>query len=64
MQANHQVTASDFADFSIGKFTFEVGGKSKKKKQISGIENAFVVKDVIEYGFGNTVPLWAFGMNY
>lgn len=64
MQANHQVTASEFADFSIGKFTFEVGGKSKKKKQISGIENAFVVKDDIEYGFGNTIPLWAFGMTY
>jgi predicted AAA+ superfamily ATPase len=64
MSVNHKVTASEFADFSIGNYTFEVGGKNKKKKQIAGIDQAFVVKDDIEYGFGNTIPLWAFGMNY
>jgi uncharacterized protein len=64
MSVNHKITASEFADFSIGNYTFEVGGKNKKKKQIAGIEQAFVVKDDIEYGFGNTIPLWTFGMNY
>ena len=28
------------------------------------INNGFVVKDDIEYGFANTIPLWAFGLNY
>jgi predicted AAA+ superfamily ATPase len=64
MSVNHKVTASEFADFTIGNYTFEVGGKHKNKKQIAGIDQAFVVKDDIEYGFGNTIPLWAFGLNY
>jgi len=44
--------------------TFEVGGKNKSKKQISSIENGFIIKDDIEYGFGNVVPLWQFGLIY
>jgi len=64
LSVKHKVTTSEFADFTIGKITFEVGGKNKKKKQIAGLDQAFVVKDDIESGFGNTVPLWAFGMNY
>jgi len=64
MSVNHKVTASEYADFIIGNYTFEVGGKNKKKKQIAGIDQAFVVKDDIEYGYGNTIPFWAFGMNY
>lgn len=45
-------------------YTFEVGGKNKKKRQIESVENGFVVKDDIEHGFLNTIPLWAFGLNY
>jgi hypothetical protein len=44
--------------------TFEVGGKSKGKKQITDAKEGYVVKDDIEYGYGNVVPLWAFGLNY
>jgi hypothetical protein len=44
--------------------TFEVGGKSKSKRQIQNVENAFVVKDDIEHAYMNTIPLWAFGLNY
>jgi hypothetical protein len=44
--------------------TFEVGGKNKTQKQIEGLENAYIVKDDIEYGYKNVVPLWAFGLNY
>ena len=44
--------------------TFEVGGKSKNKKQIAEVKDAFVVKDDIEYGYENIIPLWHFGMNY
>jgi predicted AAA+ superfamily ATPase len=64
MQVNQSVYASQKADFLIDGFTFEVGGKTKSQKQISDIPNAFVVKDDIEYGYQNVLPLWAFGFNY
>ena len=60
----HDVVASPISDFRIDGITFEVGGKSKGQSQVAGIENAFVVKDDIEYGYGNVIPLWAFGMMY
>ena len=31
---------------------------------IEGIPKGYVAKDNIEYGYLNTVPLWAFGLNY
>lgn len=64
MRVNNDITASRDSDFKIGKFTFEVGGKKKGKKQIENIENGIIVKDDIEYGYGITVPLWSFGLNY
>lgn len=60
----HDVMSSSVGDFKVGKYTFEVGGKNKKQKQIQGIENAFIVKDDIEYGYLNVIPLWAFGFLY
>lgn len=64
MKVNHSLFSSDTADFSIGPYTFEVGGKNKTKKQISGVNQAYIVKDDLEYGYQNTIPLWAFGFNY
>lgn len=64
MSVRNSVISSDIADFAIGEHTFEVGGKSKITKQITNVNNAFVVKDDIEYGYRNTLPLWAFGFNY
>jgi predicted AAA+ superfamily ATPase len=62
---NHRIYYSDKADFLVNeKFIFEVGGKNKNKKQIAQIDNAFVVADDIEIGFGNKIPLWLFGMMY
>ena len=61
---NNKVTASPVADFLVGGHTFEVGGKSKKQKQIKGTEDAFVVKDDIENAYLNILPLWSFGFNY
>ena len=59
------VTTSPVSDFLIdGKYTFEVGGKKKRQRQLQGIENGYVVKDVIETGYGNIIPLWMFGMLY
>ena len=51
-------------DSIIDKYTFEVGGKNKKKKQIAGIPHSFVVKDGILLGSGNIIPLHLFGFLY
>lgn len=55
---------SDVSDFMVRDYTFEVGGRNKKQKQIRGVEKAYVVKDDIEYGGMNVIPLWMFGMMY
>jgi hypothetical protein len=53
------------ADFSVdNKYIFEVGGKNKGHEQIMGLKNAYLVLDNLEYGFGNKIPLWLFGMLY
>ena len=58
----HMPKQGDF--FVDNKYTFEVGGKDKSKKQIAGIKNAWVVKDDLEYQVGNELPLWMFGLLY
>ncbi len=64
MRVHNAVVSSASADFKIGKYTFEVGGRSKTQEQIKNTQNAFIVKDNIEFGYKNVVPLWAFGLNY
>lgn len=61
---NYKVFSSDSGDFEINDTTFEIGEKNKGQKQIAEILDAFLVKDDIEYGFGNTIPLWHFGLMY
>ena len=64
MRVNQNVISSETGDFTIDGRTFEVGGRKKGKKQIEGVADAYVVRDDIEYGYGNAIPLWAFGLNY
>lgn len=64
MKVYNDVFSSEKSDFRIENFTFEVGGQGKQQKQIEGIENAYIVKDNIEYGYKNIIPLWHFGFNY
>jgi predicted AAA+ superfamily ATPase len=64
LRVKHDVISSAVSDFLIGERTFEVGGKNKNRKQIQDVENGFVVKDDIETGFRNTIPLWQFGLTY
>jgi len=64
LRINHDLLASPLADFEIDKIAFELGGKNKSKKQIALAEKGYVVKDDIEYGFGNVIPLWHFGLMY
>lgn len=58
------VMCSPVSDFLVDGMTFEIGGRKKGQKQISEIDNAYVVKDDIEAGFANVIPLWAFGLLY
>jgi predicted AAA+ superfamily ATPase len=64
MRVKNKVFRSEKADFNINNITFEVGGKSKNQEQIKDLKNAYIVKDDIEYGYQNIVPLWAFCLNY
>ena len=64
MRVRNKIFRSDKADFNISNITFEVGGKSKSQYQIKDLKNAYIVKDDIEYGYQNVLPLWAFGLNY
>lgn len=57
--------ASSQADFLVdGKYTFEVGGKSKDGKQIANMSNSYIAADGIEFPYGNKIPLWCFGFLY
>ena len=65
MRVAHVITSSPVSDFLLNdQFTFEVGGKKKKQKQIQSVEQGYVVKDDIETGYGNIIPLWQFGLTY
>ncbi len=65
VQYSHTPKLPKTGDFLIdGKFVLEVGGKNKGQKQIAGIANSFVVKDDIEIGAMNVIPLWLFGFLY
>ena len=63
-RVHHQVVSSNVADFKMEDKDFEIGGKNKGLKQIETAENGFLVKDDIESGFFNTIPLWHFGLMY
>jgi len=65
MPREYKLSLPDQGDFLVNNhYIFEIGGKSKRKKQIQGKENAFVVRDDIETGVFNTIPLWLFGFQY
>ncbi len=59
------VNVSMSADFFVNNnYTFEIGGLSKTRKQIKGVPNSFIVKDNIEVGYENVIPIWLFGLLY
>ena len=64
MRVKQEITSSKISDFQIGERTFEIGGKNKGQKQIEGLPKGYIVKDDIESGYANIIPLWHFGMNY
>ena len=64
MRVMNDVTSSSISDFEIDGKTFEIGGRKKGQKQIENAEEGYIVKDDIESGYANVIPLWAFGLNY
>lgn len=65
LKMKHSVTLADKGDFKVDDmFVFEVGGRNKSNTQIKEIRNAYVVKDDLEVGINNTIPLWLFGLLY
>jgi len=61
----HQVRHPKSGDFEVDEsIVFEVGGRSKNRKQIQELENAFIVKDEMEFPAGSSIPLWLFGFLY
>jgi predicted AAA+ superfamily ATPase len=64
MRVTQDVISSHISDFEIDGMTFEVGGRRKGKKQISDAAEGYVVRDDIEIGSSNIIPLWAFGLTY
>jgi len=63
--SGHKVHYSRVGDFVVNGIIFEVGGKSKSRKQIkNNLETAYLVKDDILYGSKYEIPLYLFGFLY
>ena len=60
----NEVVSSKKADFVVDNLSFEIGGKNKQQKQLENDGKSYLVKDDIEFGYQNVIPLWAFGFNY
>ena len=65
MKNLHEIHLAEKGDFLIDKkYTFEIGGKGKNTKQIEGLKNSYVVRDDVEVGSFNIIPLYLFGLLY
>ena len=63
-RVKYDVVSSTISDFQINDLTFEIGGRKKGQKQIEKAAHGYVVKDDIESGYANIIPLWTFGLLY
>jgi len=65
MKNLYEIHLAEKGDFLIDRtYTFEIGGKNKATRQIQGLDNAFVVRDDMEVGSLNIIPLYLFGFLY
>lgn len=65
MPSEYQLSLPEKGDILINDtYLFEIGGKNKTTKQIKDFKNTYIVKDDIEIGVFNTIPLWLFGFQY
>ncbi len=62
LNAIGDLTAPTYGDFCLNdKWTFEVGGKNKKNRQIKLVENSYVLADDILSVEKGRIPLWLLG---
>lgn len=59
--ANISIHYSQYADFDVDQYIFEVGGKNKTRKQLQSQPNAYVLADDILVGHKDKLPLYALG---
>lgn len=65
LRAGHVLSLPPKGDFFVdGKFLFEVGGSKKSFDRIADVPDSFLAVDDTEFGHGNRIPLWMFGMLY
>lgn len=65
LRHSHKVEFSEESDFYVdSKYTFEVGGKNKKRKQIQEVPDSYIIADDIEYGTDKRIPIWLMGFLY
>ena len=64
-KTTHEVLFAQSGDFFVDKtYTFEVGGKNKKRAQIQTVDDAYIIADNIEYGTDRRIPMWLLGFMY
>ena len=65
LSQGHQVSYPAKGDFLVdGIHLFEVGGADKTFRQIKDEPHSYLAIDGVEYGMGNRIPLWMFGLLY
>ena len=61
----HDLHFISHTDFLVDvTYFFEIGGRNKTSKQLLGNPNSYVVKDDIEIGRDQIIPIWLFGFLY
>ncbi|PWT79161.1 MAG: AAA family ATPase [Bacteroidetes bacterium] len=64
LATRHAIHYPHHGDFLVdNRWTFEIGGKNKSKKQIKDTPDSFLVQDDLEYPV-SSIPLWLFGFLY
>lgn len=62
---SHRLEAPKTGDFLIDDlYTIEIGGSSKKKQQVQSTPQSRVLRDGIEFGTTEYLPLWVSGFLY
>lgn len=64
MRLTGKLVSSKVTGFRIGDRIIEVGGLRIGRKHLEGNPDEIVVRDDIERGYGQFVPLWHFGLRY
>jgi predicted AAA+ superfamily ATPase len=60
-----EVFAHDKADFETANgLVFEIGGKNKGSQQITGLSDAYIFSDNLDFAVGRKIPLWLVGLLY